>query len=126
MRVLLIDSHQLVREVLAQVLAAQPGLELVGQGATGQEALALTRRLAPDVLLITVRLPGLSGVEVTRTLLKEYPALCVIGMTLVDNPAEAEAIRAAGAHACVSKSGLLDELLGAVRACPGQAKVLNF
>jgi two-component system, NarL family, invasion response regulator UvrY len=125
MRVLLIDSHQLVRDVLAQALAAQPDLEIVGQGATGQEALDLTRQLAPDAVLIAVRLPGISGVDATRAILAEYPGLCVIGMTLVDNPAEAEAIRAAGAHACISKSGPLEGIFGALRACPGVPRVLN-
>ena len=125
MRVLLVDNHQLVRQVLARVLAAEPDLVVVGQGSTGQEAIDLTRQLQPEVVLINVRLIGLSGPDATRAILTERPGLCVIGMTLVDNPAEARAIREAGAAACISKSGPLEELLAAIRACPGRPTALT-
>ena len=125
MRVLLVDNHQLVRQVLARVLAAEPDLEVVGQVATGQEAIELTRRLEPEAVLITVRLTGLSGVETTRAILAEFPWVCVIGMTLVENDAEAQAVRDAGATACISKSGPLEALLGAIRACPRKPKIIN-
>jgi DNA-binding NarL/FixJ family response regulator len=122
MRVLLIDNHQLVRQVLARALDAEPDLDIVGEGNTGEEAIALARSLAPDVLLIAVRLHGMSGADATRAILAEQPGLCVIGMTLVDNPAEAQTIEAAGAAACVSKSGPLEELFAAIRACPGRPR----
>ena len=125
MRVLLVDNHQLVRQVLARVLAAEPDLVVVGQGSTGQEAIDLTRQLQPEVVLINVRLIGLSGADATRAILTERPGLCVIGMTLVDNPAEARAIREAGAAACISKSGPLEELLAAIRACPRRPTALT-
>jgi DNA-binding NarL/FixJ family response regulator len=118
MRVLLVDNHLLVREVLARVLAADPNFTVVGQGATGQEAIDLTRQFEPDVLLIGVRLTGMSGVVATRAILVEFPGLCVIGMTLVDNQAEAREIREAGAVACISKSAPLEQLYAAIRACP--------
>jgi two-component system invasion response regulator UvrY len=125
MRVLLVDNHQLVRQVMARVLAAEPDLIVVGQGATGQEAIDLTRQLQPEVVLINVRLIGLSGVEATRVILAEFPEVCVIGMTLVDNQEEARAIREAGAAACISKSGPLKELVAAIRACPRRATAIS-
>ncbi len=124
MRVLLVDTHQLVRQVLARVLAAESDFTVVGQGATGEEAIALSRELAPEVILIGVRLIGMSGVEATRAILREFPWICIIGMTLVDNPEEARAIREAGATACVSKSGPLDDLFRAIRDCPRKAESL--
>ena len=125
MRVLLVDNHQLVRQVLARVLAAEPDLIVVGQGATGQEAIDLTRQLQPEVVLINVRLIGLSGVDATRAILGEFPGLCVIGMTLVDNQEEARAIREAGAAACISKSGPLEDLVAAIRACPRRPTAIS-
>ncbi len=125
MRIVLVDNHQLVREVLARVLAAEPDVVVVGQGATGQEAIELTRQLEPEVVLINVRLTGLSGVDATHAILAEFPGLCVIGMTLVDNPAEAQEIREAGAAACISKSGPLDALLAAIRTHPKKPDGIN-
>lgn len=125
MRVLLIDNHQLVRQVLARALAAEPDLVVVGQGTTGQEAIELTRQLKPEVVLINVRLTGLSGVDATRTILADFPWISVIGMTLVENEAEGQAIRAAGAVACISKSGPLEDLLAAIRACPRNPRAIN-
>ena len=125
MRVLLVDNHQLVRQVLARALAAEPDLVVVGHGATGQEAIDLTRRLEPEVVLINVRLTGLSGVDATRAILAEFPWMCVIGMTLVDNAAEAQAIREVGAAACISKSGPLEDLLAAIRACPRKPNAIG-
>ena len=125
MRVLLVDNHLLVRDLLTRVIATDPNIEVVGQGTTGQEAIELTRQLEPDVVLISVRLTGMSGVDATRAILAEYPWMCVIGMTLVDNREEALAIREAGAAACVSKSAPLDELFTAIRSCPKRPNGLN-
>ncbi len=81
--------------------------------------------MRPDVLLVTVRLAGLSGEEVTRTLLREFPRLCVIGMTTVENEAEARSICEAGAVACVSKSGALSNFLSAIRSCRDRANAFK-
>ena len=63
--------------------------------------------------------------DATRAILSECPGLCVVGMTLVDNPTEAQAIREAGAAACISKSGPLEELFAAIRACPRRPNALT-
>ncbi len=118
MRVLLVDNHQLVRNVLARALATEQDIAVVGEGSTAEDAISLARHLEPDVLVINVRLTGRGGVDATRAVLEEFPWMHVVGMTLVDNPAEARAIRAAGAAACISKSGPLEDLLRAIRACP--------
>jgi DNA-binding NarL/FixJ family response regulator len=117
MRVLLVDDHRLVRQVLARVIRAEPDIEVVGEGSNGQEALDLTRQLVPDVILISVRLPVLNGVDATRAILAEFPAIHVIGLTLVDNSPESQAIRETGATACISKSGPLEDLIRMIRDC---------
>jgi DNA-binding NarL/FixJ family response regulator len=114
-RLLLVDDHRLVRQVLARVIRAEPDIEVVGEASNGQEALDLTRHLVPDIILINVRLPVLNGVDATRAILAEFPGMHVIGMTLVDNNAESQAIREAGATACVSKSGPMENLIRAIR-----------
>jgi DNA-binding NarL/FixJ family response regulator len=116
-RVLLVDDHRLVRQVLARALRAEPDIEVVGEGSNGQEALELTRQLVPDVILLSVRLPVLNGVDAARAILVEFPDIHVIGMTLVDNRVEAQAIREAGATACINKSGPMEDLIRAIRDC---------
>ncbi len=77
LRVLIVDDEPPARERLGQLLAEIPGTQLVGQAATGAEALELAARLAPDVVLLDVRMPGLDGIETARHLgvLQEPPAV---------------------------------------------------
>src|SRR6187455_2879496 len=67
-RVLVADDQDLVRTGLSMILEAQPGIEVVGQAADGHAAVALARRLRPDVCLVDIRMPGLDGIEVTELL----------------------------------------------------------
>lgn len=67
-RVVVADDQDLIRAGLVMILAAQPGLEVVGEAADGRQALEVATRLRPDVLLVDIRMPGLDGVEVTRRL----------------------------------------------------------
>ena len=67
-RVLVADDQELVRTGLAMILSAQPGIEVVGQAADGREAVALARKLLPDVCLFDIRMPELNGLEATRIL----------------------------------------------------------
>ncbi len=115
MRVLLVDDHRLVRQVMARLLQAEADIEVIGEAENGADAVALARQLAPEIVLINVRLPIMTGVEATHAILADVPGACVVGMTLVDNPAEAEMITAAGARACISKSGSVEDLLRILR-----------
>jgi DNA-binding NarL/FixJ family response regulator len=67
-RVLVADDHDLVRTGLAMILDAQPDIEVIAQAADGREAVALARRLEPDVCLFDIRMPGIDGIEATRQL----------------------------------------------------------
>ena len=74
-RVVLADDHPVVREGLRGMLAAEPDIEVVGEAASGPEAVALAGRLRPDVVLMDLRMPGGDGVEATR-LLAGTPSWC--------------------------------------------------
>lgn len=120
-RVLIVDDHRLVAEALAAVLRADPGLEVVGIAPSAPDALALTRRLQPSVVLMDVGLPGMDGVEAAWMLRRQYPAIPVLMLTMYDQePFVLEALRA-GASGYLLKTAAPVQLLDAVRAvCAGQ------
>lgn len=80
-RLLLVDDHELVRAGLRTFLGLQPDIEVVGEAASGEQALALVPRLLPDIVLLDLVLPGLSGLEVVRRLRAAHPEVKVIVLT---------------------------------------------
>ncbi len=116
-RVLLADDHVVMREGLARLLGQEPDIEIVGQAADGQEAVALAARLAPDVVLMDMSMPRLNGVEATRAIRNDYPEVRVIGLSMFEESDRAEALRHAGAAAYLTKSGPPQNLIATIRAC---------
>jgi DNA-binding NarL/FixJ family response regulator len=80
-RLLIIDDHEMVREGLKAMLVTEQDFSIVGDAANAEQALELIERLRPDVALLDVRLPGVSGIEVCRTVTERYPATAVIILT---------------------------------------------
>jgi two-component system response regulator DevR len=78
---LIIDDHEMVREGLKAMLATEPDFSIVGDAANAEQALDIIEHLHPDVALLDVRLPGVSGVEVCRTVTEHYPETAVIILT---------------------------------------------
>ena len=73
-----VDDHEAFRRSAGEVVEATPGFALVGEAASGEEALALAAMLSPDLILVDVRMPGLDGFETTRRLRSAHPAMTVI------------------------------------------------
>lgn len=84
-RVLLVDDQQIVRQGLATILKYAAGIEVVGQAANGQEALALARELEPDVVLMDLKMPVMGGIPATRQICEEMPETHVIILTTYDS-----------------------------------------
>ena len=115
MRILLVDDHTLVRQTLARVLSGEADIEVVGEAATGEQAIALTRQLLPDVVLLDVSMPGIGGTEATRRIHAECPGVRVIGLSMYDEAEQAQAMREAGAMGYLDKTCSADILLAAIR-----------
>jgi DNA-binding NarL/FixJ family response regulator len=110
LRVLVVDDHEVVRAGLAAALSQDPGLRVVGSAGTGAEALDLAARERPDVAILDMRLPDLSGTELCRRLRDSSPTVSVVMLSsYLSEDAVREAI-AAGATAYVTKAAGLSEL----------------
>ena len=113
-RVLLADDHMLFREGLRSLLDSTD-FEIVGEAASGTDAIREARRLLPDVAIVDVGMPGLNGVDATREVLRAAPRCKVIVLTMhKDNADLAEALRA-GARGYILKSRGAGEMLDALR-----------
>ena len=113
-RVVLVEDNDLFREMLELVLEPRAEVKVVGSAASGDEAVALCARLAPDVVLVDYRMPGMNGAETTRALLRAAPGTSVICLTASVAADEVEELRAAGAVACITKDEGLDRIVNAV------------
>lgn len=114
-RVLLADDSEVVRSGLAHLLGMQPDIEVVGQAADGLEAVQLAAQQRPDVVVMDVSMPYLSGVQVTRRLRQTLPEIRVIGLSMHVEEDVGLAMAAAGAVAYVAKASSPRTLLAAIR-----------
>jgi DNA-binding NarL/FixJ family response regulator len=115
-RILLVDDQELLRMGFRMVLEAQAGMEVVGEAGDGAEAVALTRQLEPDVVLMDVRMPGMDGVQATRALVDGGSRSHVIILTTFDLDEYAHAALRAGASGFLLKDAPTADLLSAIRA----------
>lgn len=114
-RLLVVDDHELVRIGLRHTLADYPSILVAGEAADGETALRLCRKLRPDVVLLDVCLPGLSGFEVTARLHQLSPQPAVIILTMHDQPPYPERLLECGASGYLTKCCPPTELVQAIR-----------
>jgi len=122
--VLLVDDHALVREGVRAFLEAQPGIEIAGEAASGEEAVRLAERLVPDVVLMDLVMPGMGGVEATQRVREVSPRSQVVVLTSFHEDAHVFPAIRAGAISYLLKDAGPDEIAEAVRAAArGEAKL---
>jgi DNA-binding NarL/FixJ family response regulator len=114
-RILLADDHAVVRSGTRQLLERQTDFHIVGEASDGEEAVRLTHELLPDVVVMDVRMPKLTGVEATRRIKAECPNVYVLVLTAHDDDEYVFALLQAGANGYLLKTAEIDELVRAIR-----------
>jgi DNA-binding NarL/FixJ family response regulator len=115
-RVLLVDDHPLVREGLKRILASMMGVIVVGEAASGEEAIARARDLQPEIVMMDLSLPHMSGIEATRIIKTESPQTRVLALTMHMEEVYVRGVLDAGASGYLVKDARPNELVAAIEA----------
>ena len=123
-RVLLVDDHDLFRTGLRNLLEEQ-GVHVVGEASTGTEALRMLREVAPEVVVMDINMPGISGVEATRQMAMVAPLTRVVVLTISDQDEDVMDAIVAGACGYLLKDASIEELIGGIRAAAAGESLIS-
>jgi DNA-binding NarL/FixJ family response regulator len=115
-RVLTVDDHPLLRDGIAALIASQPDMQLIAEGSNGREAVELFRQHHPDVTLMDLQMPEMSGIDAMGAIRGEFPAAKIIMLTTYAGDVQVMRALKAGARAYLLKGLLRKELLETIRA----------
>jgi len=115
-RVILAEDHAVVRQGTKHLLDRYPDIEVIGEAGDGEEAVTLVKELKPDVVIMDVRMPRMSGIEATRKVKAEFPEVAVLALTAHDDDEYVFALLESGANGYLLKTAEIEELVKAIRA----------
>ena len=113
--VLVVDDHELVRSGITRMLADNPDIEVIGEAASGEDAIETVRANRPDIVLMDIRMPGIGGLEATRKILRLDDSIRVIVVTACADDPYPTRVMQAGATAYITKGADIDEMVRAIR-----------
>ncbi len=111
----MIDDHDLVRTGITRMLADVSGIQVIGEGSSGEEAVKKVRELKPDVVLMDIKMPGIGGLEATRKLMRSNPDLKIIAVTACEDDPFPTRVLQAGAAGYLTKGSALSDMVKAIR-----------
>jgi two-component system invasion response regulator UvrY len=114
-RILVVDDHQLVRVGTSRLLADVPGLQIIGQAKSGEQAIDMVKDLKPDVVLMDIQMPGIGGLEATRRCLRVDPELKVIAVTMHEDEPYPSKLLGVGAAGFLTKNADVDEMVRSIK-----------
>jgi two-component system invasion response regulator UvrY len=113
-RIMLVDDHAIVRSGFRRLLEQQPGMEVVAEAGDGEQAYSRFLELAPDVVVLDLSMPGMSGLEIIRRIIAREPAARILVFSMHEDAALAERVIQLGARGYVTKSSAPDVLVRAI------------
>jgi two-component system invasion response regulator UvrY len=114
--VLLVDDHELVRTGIRKILDEVKGIKVIGEAATGEDAIKFCRKTEPDVILMDMQMPGMGGLEATKKLIRYAPDIKIIVLTVYTEATIPTKVMQIGASGYLTKSTCPDEMVIAIRA----------
>jgi DNA-binding NarL/FixJ family response regulator len=124
-RVLVADDHPVFRSGLRRLVEESDGLELAGEAADGEQAVAACSELRPDVVLMDIRMPGLSGIDATRRILAVHPSIGILMLTMLEDDTSVFAAIRAGAKGYVLKGAAPEDIIRAITAVAAGEMILG-
>ncbi len=115
-RLLLVDDHEIVRAGIKMLFMAEKDMEIVGEVGSGEGAIAAVEELKPDVVIMDVAMPGMSGIEATQRIKKACPETAVLALTMYEDEQYFFEMLNAGASGYIPKRAAPDDLVSAIRA----------
>lgn len=114
--VLLVDDHDLVRTGIRKMLNEISGIKVIGEARTGEEAVQMSRKIQPQVVVMDVKMPGIGGFEATRKLLRMDPDIKILVLTTCNNDLYPARLLQIGAAGYITKGSTMDEMVQAIRS----------
>lgn len=124
-RIILVDDHAIVRTGYRRLLDAEPGLQVVGEAASADEANALAKRTLPDVALVDLSLKGSSGIEAIRGMLARHPALRILVLSMHEGAGHITQALRSGAHGYLTKYAEPSDVINGIRRIAGGQRVFS-
>jgi two-component system, NarL family, response regulator NreC len=115
-RLLLVDDHEVIRTGLRMLLESQPNIKIVGEANSGAQAFEMAGRTKPDVIIMDITLPDISGIEATRRIKQLHPKIAIVALTIHEDEQYFFEMLQAGASGYVPKRAAPDDLISAIQA----------
>ena len=117
--ILIVDDHKIVRDGIKSLLSEQKSYDIIGEASNGVDALNLLERLSPDIILLDINMPGMNGIECTQQIIKKYPYMKILALSMHNEEPHIRAMVEAGASGYILKNSGRDELENAINTIVG-------
>lgn len=124
-RVLIADDNKMMREILSMLITDLKEIQIAGEAHNGEEAIALAKKLSPDIILMDINMSPVNGFEATRKILKQNPPAKIIGLSLHKAPSYAKNMLQLGAKGYVTKSASHQEIIEAIKKVAAGGKYID-